>query len=340
MFEILESLEKKFITHFSHNDMDGYAPKILSQLSHLNIGEFKHCSYENFEEQLEDKISFYENHHYLQEFGLLITDIAPSNKDLINRIARLHKSGLSIVLLDHHDTAKWVGEENPGWAYIQSELSGQLTCGTELYYKYLLEKNLIEATPLMNAFVETVRSYDTWDWDRANPKNVFAKELNSLLYTLGSTEWIENQITKLTSSPNNEAYFFNPIEQTLVDVENKSEAAYIKARIKKLKVHKWAVGNNAYNVGVVFGERFHSSLGNELSNNRKDLDFIAVIDAHNQKVSLRTIHDHIHVGEIAKTIGTGGGHPKAAGFRLRQDCAPKVLTGTIYGIDVDGKRFY
>lgn len=340
MFEKLQSLDKKFVTHFSHNDMDGYAPKVLSHISKLNFAEFKHCSYENFEEELEGKISFYENHDYLEQFALLITDITPSNKELVGRLAKLHKNGLAIVLLDHHDTAKWIGVENPEWAIVESEIDGVLTCGTELYYKYLLEKELIEESPLMNSFVEHVRSYDTWDWTRVNPNNIFAKELNSLLYTLGATEWLKYQISKLESLFTNEDYYFNPTEQILVDIENKSEAAYIRARSKKLKQHKWNIGDEEYNVGVVFGERYHSSLGNQLADERRDLDFIAIIDAHNQKVSLRTVHDHIHVGNIAKAIGTGGGHPKAAGFQLQQDCAPKALMGTIHWIETDGKRFF
>lgn len=340
MFSKLQSLAKKMISHFSHNDMDGNAPKVLSHFSTLNFEEFKHCSYDNFEKELAEKISLYESQDCLQEFGLLITDIAPSDKELVDRLAKLHKNGLTIVLLDHHDTAKWIAAENPAWAFIESEVDGVLTCGTDLYYKYLLEKELIEETELMSSFVEHVRMYDTWDWDRAEPKNTFAKELNDLLYVLGASTWFQYQVDKLSLPFIDKSYYLNPTEQILIDAEKKSEAAYIRSRSQKLKQHIWYVGDKEYQVGVVFGERYHSSLGNQLSTERSDLDFIAVIDAHSQKVSLRTTRDDIHVGNIAKAIGTGGGHPKAAGFRLLQDGAPKVLIGTLPKLEVDGKLFF
>jgi len=338
MFKKLQSLANKMVSHFSHNDMDGYAPKVLSELSSLHISEFKPCSYDNFEKELDERISFYENHDNLRDFGLLITDIAPTSKEIVERLAALHKNGLAIVLLDHHDTARWIEEENPEWAFIQTSLDGFLTCGTELYHMYLVEKELLEDSSKIGEFVEHVRAYDTWDWSRNG--NVFAKELNSLLYTLGPVQWLEFQLDKLLNGHHKDSFGFNPTEEILVDIESKSEAAYIRSRSNKVEEQVWKIGNDEYKVGVVFGERYHSTLGNELHEANLHLDFMAMIDMNGKKVSLRTKHEHVHVGEIAKAIGTGGGHQKAAGFQLLGPVAATVLMGTLHEIEADNKRFF
>lgn len=183
-----------------------------------------------------------------------------------------------------------------------------------MLYLYLKEKELfaenVAQSPYLAYLIEQVRSYDTCDWDRTG--NIFAKQLNSILYTVGTTKFMNMQLEKLTAHVDNEAatqFTFNELETILVKVEDKKKSKYIKGRAKRIFKHVWTVVEHQYNVGVVFGDQYHSTLGNELH-----LDFIAIIDLNFGKGSLRTIHDHIHVGNITKEIANGGGHAKAAGF--------------------------
>ena len=77
---------------------------------------------------------------------------------------------------------------------------------------------------------------------------------------------------------------------------------------------------HGHRFGIVFTDRYISELGQHLSNKFKDCDFIALVDLHGAwngdiTVSLRTIHDHVNVSDIAAMFG-GGGHPKASGFTV------------------------
>ncbi|WP_263117578.1 DHH family phosphoesterase [Bacillus subtilis] len=324
MFEQLKTLDGKQIHHFSHNDMDGYAPQIISRLSNANVIRFNHCGYGNFEQELSEVLAFFEDECIPEEHAILITDIAPKDKVIIHRLDELYNKGFTVVLLDHHDTNKWLCDEKPNWAFITSKLGDTATCGTELLYLYYKEKEMFNAivagSPYLANFVEQVRSYDTWDWDRFN--NLFAKQLNSVLYTVGVSKFLNFQLEKIKDNlANPEAYLytFNEIEEMLVKIEDDKENKYVEGRSKKMLRHDWKVKDQTYKVGVVFGDQYHSVLGNELNKLNSDLDFIAILDLNGGKGSLRTIHDHIHVGQIAEEIAGGGGHPKAAGFEFNQE---------------------
>lgn len=321
MFVNLQSLKDKAIRHFSHNDMDGYAPQVVSKLSKLNTIEYIHCGYNNFEQKLEEMISFFEEFDVLNEHAILITDIAPKTELLVDRLNNLFERGLSIVLLDHHDTAKWISQKYPEWAFIESELNGRKTCATELFYIYLKDNELLDDkasnSTYLTSFVEQVRSYDTWDWNATG--NVEAKELNSLLYTFGPSKFMHMQIAKIVEHLNDLSavqYTFNETEKLFVDVENKKEQKYIESRSKTMIAHTWSVEGKNYEVGIVFGDQYHSTLGNTLSKENPHLDFIAILDLNGGKASLRTINKHVHVGEIAQAIAGGGGHPPAGGFEF------------------------
>ncbi|WP_257146952.1 DHH family phosphoesterase [Bacillus cereus] len=322
IFTNLPSLTDKVVHHLSHNDMDGYAPQVVSKVSKLNTAEFIHCGYSNFEKKLEDLVTFFEEAKALDGHAILITDITPKSEELVDRLNNLFERGLAIVLLDHHEKANWISKKYPKWAFIESELNGQKTCGTELLYIYLKENELfstdVAESPYFASFVEQVRAYDTWDWNTNG--NVEAKELNSLLYTFGPSKFMHMQFAKIAehmNDPEAVQYTFNETEKLFVDVENKKEAKYIESRSKTMAVRTWNVNGENMEVGVVFGDQYHSTLGNVLSQENPHLLFIAILDLNTGKASLRTIHDTIHLGDIAEAIAPGGGgHPKAAGFEF------------------------
>ncbi|MES9681750.1 phosphoesterase [Gottfriedia acidiceleris] len=324
MISNLLSLKDKAVCHLSHNDMDGYAPQIISKLSNVNTVEYTHCGYGDFENKLEELVVFFEGSDDLQEHAILITDIAPKSEELVERLNELFKKGLTIVLLDHHDTSKWISEKYPEWAHIDSLYNDRKTCGTELYYEYLIHNGFYEAhvvnSHYLKSFVEQVRSYDTWDW--AATGNIEAKELNSCLYIFGPNKFMQMQVEKLVERihvQNAVQYTFNETEKIVIDIENKREQKYIESRAKNMQIRKWTIDETEYELGLVFGDQFHSTLGNELNLKNPDLDFILILDLNGGKASLRTIHDHIHVGEIAKAINGGGGHQKAAGFEFEME---------------------
>jgi oligoribonuclease NrnB/cAMP/cGMP phosphodiesterase (DHH superfamily) len=125
--------------------------------------------------------------------------------------------------------------------------------------------------------------------------------LNDLLYLIGQSKFIARFTENVDPA-------FTDGENLVLDIEDAKIQKYIESKGKEL--HKDVI--NGDTVGVVFAEQYISQLGNELSKQNADLDYIVIIQAGKGLVSYRTIHDHVNVAEIAKSNG-GGGHPKASG---------------------------
>ena len=84
-----------------------------------------------------------------------------------------------------------------------------------------------------------------------------------------------------------------------------------------------------YLAGIVYAESYHSELGNELGKEYPHLDYIAMLNMGGKRISLRTIHDHVDVSEVAGHYG-GGGHAKAAGCSLTNEAYKQFVTDTFH----------
>ena len=95
--------------------------------------------------------------------------------------------------------------------------------------------------------------------------------------------------------------------------------AYSKTVVKKVCEKASARMLDGKHVMVVNASHWMSEIGARLS---PDCDFAMIWyydhDDRDIKVSLRAFHDTIDVSEVSKKFG-GGGHKKAAGFRLPGD---------------------
>jgi len=104
--------------------------------------------------------------------------------------------------------------------------------------------------------------------------------------------------------------------------------AYSKTVIKKVCAKAVKRKHNNMDVLVVNSSHWMSEIGAKLA---PDCDFAMIwyYDHHkrNYNCSLRAFHDAVDVSEIAKQFG-GGGHKKAAGFRLEFDSHPDNIFDT------------
>lgn len=82
-------------------------------------------------------------------------------------------------LLDHHQTALHLNQYEWGKVVLEDE-QGLLTSATSLFYQYLVMHGLLEKTDVLTEFVELVRQYDTWEWERNG--NYQAQRLNALFF--------------------------------------------------------------------------------------------------------------------------------------------------------------
>ncbi|WP_062052548.1 DHH family phosphoesterase [Bacillus sp. JCM 19034] len=285
---------------FSHNDLDGVGCGILARLAYTKEVKVEFVSVHRLDQKVEQYLESANENDYL-----FITDLS-INHDNEERILHFLEKGGDVRLIDHHKTALHLSEH--AWATIQVTEEGEdrLTCATSLFYKYLVDNNHLKRTEALDEFVELVRQWDTWEWDLNN--NLQAKRLNDLFFLLSIDEFIERMIPRLESE---DGFNFEPFEDKILDMEEEKINRYIKRKRRELvqtTLHK-------HYVGIVHAEAYHSELGNRLGKDCPHLDYIAIINVGQKKMSFRTIHDHTDVSIIAEQY-EGGGHAKAAGASL------------------------
>lgn len=299
---------------FSHNDLDGVGAVVIGKQAFGHSLSYRCCAYSNIDSEVS---KFIQSPEFETTDAIFITDISVNDPELIELINKIASD--KVVLIDHHKTAEWLNEYS--WAnvhptQINSAEVEELSCGTSLFYNYLVTSNLLTPTPELTDFVEQVRSWDTWDWDRSVPKNQIANQLNTLHVLIGQWKFIE----RFSKNPE---VLFTSTEKTLLKVENKRIESTIYSKRKSMIKKELKIGETLFYVGVVFADNYHSELGNTLAKENPELDFIMLINSGN-RLSFRGMHEGIDLGKVASHFG-GGGHPMAAGAVLSTEVQEKMI---------------
>ncbi len=155
----------------SHNDLDGVGCGILAKLAFGQDVKVRYNSISSLNKEIE---FFLENDS--PDTFLFITDLSPSEENE-KRLNDYFKEFKNIQLLDHHKTAMHLNDYEWGMVLVEDE-EGNLTSATSLFYEFLVSQNLLEPTDSISEFVELVRQYDTWEWEKN--ENHKAHALNSL----------------------------------------------------------------------------------------------------------------------------------------------------------------
>ncbi|OAH58461.1 MULTISPECIES: hypothetical protein [Bacillaceae] len=307
----------------SHNDLDGVGCGILAKLAFGDQMKVRYNSISSLNAQVE---WFLENND--KNTALIITDLSV-NEENEERLDAFYQGGGNIQLLDHHKTALHFNRYKWGHVVVE-DAEGHLTSATSLFYEYLVTHQLIKPSNVTVEFVELVRQYDTWEWEKNN--NQEARRLNALFFLLSIEEFEEKMLHRLTS---NDHFRFDEFEKKLLDMEENKIERYI--RRKKRELVQIQMGGHF--TGIVYAESYHSELGNELGKEYPHLDYIAILNMGGKRVGFRTIHDHIDVSEVAGHFG-GGGHAKAAGCSLTDEAYNQFVKDTFHlePLQEDAKR--
>jgi oligoribonuclease NrnB/cAMP/cGMP phosphodiesterase (DHH superfamily) len=287
---------------FTHNDLDGVSCGILAKYAFPNNVDVHYHSVNSLDFHVEK---------YINEFGdkktdqqIYITDLSV-NKENENKLNKYASNGGKIKLIDHHKTALHFNEYNWGLVKVE-ESEGKLASATSLFYSFLVEHHMITPTAALDEFVELVRQYDTWEWEKN--ENINAKRLNDLLYMQSIEEFEEKMLDRVKHSDH---FSFDDFEEKILDIEEKKTDRYI--RRKRRELVQTFIGELC--VGIVHAESYHSELGNALGKEYPHLDCIAILNMGSKRIGFRTIHDFIDVSDLASKYG-GGGHAKAAGCQI------------------------
>ncbi|WP_186578834.1 DHH family phosphoesterase [Aquibacillus kalidii] len=307
----------------THNDLDGIGCGILAKLAFGDQVDVRYNSISSLNREVE---FFLEKRD--KETFLFITDLSVNEENEI-KLEEFYKSGGKVKLIDHHKSA--VSFNNYEWGHVEVEnKQGKLTSATSLYYDYLISQQLIDEKEVISEFVELVRQYDTWEWEKNN--NIVAKRLNTLFFLVSMDHFEETMLLRLKE---NDHFFFNEFENKILEMEEDSIERYIRRKKRQLVQTE----SNGHFIGVIYAELYHSELGNELGKEYPHLDYIVILNIGSKRMGFRTIHDDVDVSEIAATYG-GGGHAKASGASLSEEAYKTFVAGTFHiePLRIDAKR--
>ncbi|MFL0505337.1 DHH family phosphoesterase [Ureibacillus sp. 179-F W5.1 NHS] len=307
----------------SHNDLDGVGCGILAKLAFGQDVKVRYNSVSSLNREIE---YFLENDS--PDTFLLITDLSP-NEENENRLTSYYKEHGNVQLIDHHKTALHLNDYEWGYVVVEEE-SGKLTSATSLFYQYLVYHQHLEESEAISEFVELVRQYDTWEWEKN--ENHKAHSLNSLFFLVSIDEFELKMIERLRTSDH---FDFDDFEKKLLNMEEDKIERYI--RRKKREIVQALVGK--FYAGVVYAESYHSEVGNELAKEHPHLDYIAILNMGGKRISFRTNRDDVDVSEIAGRYG-GGGHQKASGSSLTEEAYKHFVLNTFHldPLHEDAKR--
>lgn len=298
----------KTIKVFTHTDLDGVGCEIVSKV--IFGKESVDCELHNYDTINARIKEFIDSQEYKQYGHIFITDIRVNEEvaELINNTC-----ADMVTLLDHHKTALSLNKYK--WARVEIEGKLELTSGTEL----LLLDTWCTHIKSLNDWVENIKRWDTWLWS-TKYNDILPKQLNDLYYLLGREVFVKEALNCINNSKYVKDFILK--YKQILDINQRQIEEYIQSKNKSII----KIDINNYKVGVVFADKHHSELGNELSKLNKDCDYIMIINGN--LVSLRTIKDNVDCGKIAEAHN-GGGHQKAAGFTIDESKILEFIKNTL-----------
>lgn len=281
--------------------------------------EVKYCNHNDIDEEVNRLLENIELAHRMNSLPdvdryILITDIStsPETANRLDKICKKHNIRLDLV--DHHQVKDELKEYE--WVHVNSNPD---VCGTSLLRDYLSCKPAIYNPDNWDvldyqstlSFVNDVCLYDTWRFDKTKETN--SENLNILLDLMGEVEFEMLISSRLMSQPEKPYIVSDEPEYVFVEAERKKKKKYCALRNQNIQITDY----KGYKIGVVFAERYISSVGDYILTRHPEIDFCVIVNLPSS-VSVRTQKDCINLAQdIAMPLG-GGGHPKAAGYRINK----------------------
>ena len=295
---------------FTHEqDIDGMGNVILAKQAFKNLDYIPCKTFDitkNVQKTIDDK-SIYE---YDQIF---VTDLC-IKEPLLSFINNDSELKNKLLIFDHHKSEIDEGNNKYSFVNIVVENEKGKTCGTSLFYEYLLSKNLLKSTPALDELVELTRQHDTWEWKTKYNSNQKARNLYILYEKLGYQKYVDT-MTKIIETKSN--IEFGPAENNLISSFLAELDIALKQMINTMIIHQLNIDGITYKIG--FTKTLYK-YRNELSefiislNNPKDIDMVGIIMTDTPTVSYRSVKN-VDVSRVAVYFGGKGHH--GAGSNLQ-----------------------
>lgn len=201
-----------------------------------------------------------------------------------------------VKLYDHHPTAERCAR------YGIVDTSG-VESGTSLLYKSFPCKSAV-------TFVDLVRKYDTWIWEKENNKLPYY--LNTLFQLYGMEKFVEVFTSKLRQDTLTEINILTVEEAFLVAEYELFKEREMNNATKNVHI----VETSDYKFALFFGNYDFSNFAIILKKQYPDVDFVMQINPNTGAVSVRTDKTYIDLGTLMHNKFSGGGHRMAAGGKI------------------------
>ena len=295
----------------THTDLDGASCAVLANIAWGKDVEITYCH--NPVEVTAELLKLNEMEAWKKYNVIYITDISFD----ISIVPQCKKLKNILRLFDHHETTIKPFEPYKKWATVQVMLNEKLTCGTELFYHYLIHKGLIKHRDF---FVELVRLYDTWDWSKTNSK--LPKYLSNIVMKIGLQYFVREFTERLKYRDVNELNLFTEQERIVLQFDDERESKDIYSFLNQTvicKIYNETICpvQKEFKVGVIYNSSYYSSqLGNDMCT-YLGVDIAFMVNLNRERVEVRTARDDIDLGKLMKDRYQGGGHQKVAGGYLK-----------------------
>jgi oligoribonuclease NrnB/cAMP/cGMP phosphodiesterase (DHH superfamily) len=215
--------------------------------------------------------------------AIVLADISTTNEEFL---AQDH-----VMLVDHHDTAQDLHDpDNLIFVY-------NFECGTKLL-KRTVEAALKQPLKKYNELIDLINDYDLWEHTDER-----SKKLAKTFYKRTSDDEFATRFWNFKVS------FTQEEEDQFEQDQQEYERVYNQLEIFELD-------------RTLTGFAIYGTYNNDLCHDimeRNGLHVAVLFNPQTRCASIRTIDEEIHLGEMMKEYGTGGGHPMAAGFKAVTD---------------------
>lgn len=315
---------------FTHDDLDGAGCRIVYELAHHHLEkgvdyDVVNCPNNGADERV---MKFIDNGLIDKNTEICFGDIVASRDTLEYLVNNFSMP----KIWDHHRTnffATWVV---PDAVIVPENELGKMESGTSLMYQYYsaIDNGIeVKNQNLLSEFVDTVRSYDTYEWK--NTDNITARKLQILYTLLGMEIFCEYYIKRIMNDDssdlikNEDSKFIDAKldnEQRIIDSVTPDDVYHITVR-----GYKTAFTLGGFGINV-------SELAHQFLNKYKEFDIFASFSLwRGGEFSFRTIRDDLDLGKDISTPIGGGGHPKASGAPLGDELRNEILNMLINHIN-------
>lgn len=312
---------------FTHTDLDGAGCRVVYEIAHNRLVkgvdfDVVHCDNWNIDDIVSNRIG---EEDIDLKTHIVFADICSS----IECLKKLKDKGYRVDILDHHRTNFPACQVFENAIIVPENALGIMESGTSLLYKFYSEKDeLLKGfhfggvnTELLALFVDTVRSYDTWEWKSTD--NVLAKRLQMLFSLLSMERFCKRYIGKIMDTGIKELIMESDMDfvNAKLEYEEKVINEFTEDDVFQLELR-------GYKIALVLSTKFinFSSLADAFLKKNPQYDLMINFSVmNNGGFSFRTIRDDIDLGAVfAAPIG-GGGHPQAAGAGMSDEAKDRLL---------------